>query len=47
MLKADARELIVIAHLRLKGGIHYGFIGRDGTGKSSNEKIMGLRRSMG
>ncbi|KAH2667890.1 hypothetical protein LV157_003668 [Aspergillus fumigatus] len=33
--KADARELIVDAHLRLKAGVHYGLIGRNGTGKSS------------
>lgn len=33
--KAEAKELIVDAHLRLKPGVHYGFIGRNGTGKSS------------
>ncbi|PLB39924.1 ABC-F family ATP-binding cassette domain-containing protein [Aspergillus candidus] len=33
--KAEARELIVDTHLRLKPGIHYGFIGRNGTGKST------------
>jgi ATPase subunit of ABC transporter with duplicated ATPase domains len=33
--KAEARELIVDAHLRLKAGVHYGLIGRNGTGKSS------------
>ena len=35
--KAEARELIVDAHLRLKTGVHYGFIGRNGTGKSSKQ----------
>ncbi|KAL3481929.1 P-loop containing nucleoside triphosphate hydrolase protein [Aspergillus californicus] len=33
--KAEARELIADAHLRLKAGIHYGLIGRNGTGKST------------
>jgi ABC-type polysaccharide/polyol phosphate transport system ATPase subunit len=33
--KAEARELISDAHLRLKAGVHYGLIGRNGTGKSS------------
>lgn len=33
--KAEARELIADAHLRLKAGVHYGLIGRNGTGKSS------------
>ncbi|KAL4915489.1 P-loop containing nucleoside triphosphate hydrolase protein [Aspergillus aurantiobrunneus] len=33
--KADARELIADAHLRLKAGVHYGLIGRNGTGKST------------
>lgn len=37
--KAEARELIVDAHLRLKTGVHYGFIGRNGTGKSSKHPI--------
>lgn len=35
--KAEARELIVDTHLRLKPGVHYGFIGRNGTGKSSKD----------
>ncbi|KAL6237753.1 hypothetical protein BDW75DRAFT_60583 [Aspergillus navahoensis] len=34
-LKADERELISDAHLRLKVGVHYGLIGRNGTGKST------------
>jgi ATPase subunit of ABC transporter with duplicated ATPase domains len=33
--KAIGRELISDAHLRLKAGIHYGLLGRNGTGKSS------------
>jgi ABC-type polysaccharide/polyol phosphate transport system ATPase subunit len=33
--KPDTKELISDAHLRLKGGVHYGLIGRNGTGKSS------------
>ncbi|KAE8355363.1 P-loop containing nucleoside triphosphate hydrolase protein [Aspergillus coremiiformis] len=33
--KPDARELISDAHLRLKAGVHYGLIGRNGTGKST------------
>jgi ABC-type uncharacterized transport system ATPase subunit len=33
--KAAGRELISDAHLRLKAGIHYGLLGRNGTGKSS------------
>lgn len=38
--KAEARELIVDAHLRLKPGIHYGFLGRNGTGKSSKRSCI-------
>ncbi|PKY00201.1 ABC transporter [Aspergillus campestris IBT 28561] len=38
--KAEARELIVDTHLRLKPGIHYGFIGRNGTGKSTLLRAM-------
>ncbi|GMG00503.1 unnamed protein product [Aspergillus oryzae var. brunneus] len=33
--KPDTRELISDAHLRLKAGVHYGLIGRNGTGKST------------
>jgi ABC-type polysaccharide/polyol phosphate transport system ATPase subunit len=33
--KAPGKELISDAHLRLKGGVHYGLLGRNGTGKSS------------
>jgi ABC-type molybdenum transport system ATPase subunit/photorepair protein PhrA len=33
--KAAGRELISDAHLRLKAGVHYGLLGRNGTGKSS------------
>lgn len=33
--KAAGRELISDGHLRLKGGVHYGLLGRNGTGKSS------------
>ena len=35
--KAEGRELISDGHLRLKGGIHYGLLGRNGTGKSSKK----------
>jgi ABC-type glutathione transport system ATPase component len=38
--KAEARELIVDAHLRLKAGVHYGLIGRNGTGKSTLLRAM-------
>ena len=38
--KAEARELIVDTHLRLKPGVHYGFIGRNGTGKSSEDPTI-------
>lgn len=33
--KAARRELIADARLKLKGGVHYGLLGRNGTGKSS------------
>ncbi|KAF3398456.1 Molybdenum cofactor biosynthesis protein 1 [Penicillium rolfsii] len=33
--KASGKELIADAHLRLKGGVHYGLLGRNGTGKST------------
>lgn len=33
--KGEGRELIVDAHLRLKAGVHYGLLGKNGTGKSS------------
>ncbi|PYH92552.1 P-loop containing nucleoside triphosphate hydrolase protein [Aspergillus ellipticus CBS 707.79] len=38
--KADARELITDAHLRLKEGVCYGLIGRNGTGKSTLLRAM-------
>ncbi|KAL4970306.1 ABC-F family ATP-binding cassette domain-containing protein [Aspergillus stella-maris] len=38
--KAEARELISEAHLRLKAGVHYGLIGRNGTGKSTLLRAM-------
>ncbi|KAJ5162025.1 hypothetical protein N7492_007417 [Penicillium capsulatum] len=38
--KAAGRELISDAHLRLKGGIHYGLLGRNGTGKSTLLRAM-------
>ena len=37
--KAEARELIIDAHLRLKAGVCYGLIGRNGTGKSSASSL--------
>jgi len=33
--KAQGKELINDAHLRLKAGVRYGLLGRNGTGKSS------------
>ncbi|KAJ5625183.1 hypothetical protein N7510_001492 [Penicillium lagena] len=33
--KVPGKELISDGHLRLKAGIHYGLLGRNGTGKSS------------
>lgn len=41
--KDAGRELIADAHLRLKGGVHYCLLGRNGTGKSS----MAHRRDIG
>lgn len=38
-LFVGARELLQDAHLRLKEGVHYGFVGRNGTGKSSELRI--------
>ncbi|KAL4880936.1 P-loop containing nucleoside triphosphate hydrolase protein [Aspergillus karnatakaensis] len=38
--KAEARELIDDAHLRFKAGVHYGLIGRNGTGKSTLLRAM-------
>ncbi|KAE8148198.1 P-loop containing nucleoside triphosphate hydrolase protein [Aspergillus avenaceus] len=38
--KPDARELISDTHLRLKAGVHYGLIGRNGTGKSTLLRAM-------
>ncbi|KAJ5725113.1 uncharacterized protein N7483_006470 [Penicillium malachiteum] len=38
--KASGRELISDGHLRLKGGTHYGLIGRNGTGKSTLLRAM-------
>ncbi|KAJ5099974.1 hypothetical protein N7532_006975 [Penicillium argentinense] len=38
--KAQGRELISDGHLRLKAGIHYGLLGRNGTGKSTLLRAM-------
>ncbi|GLI81135.1 hypothetical protein PoHVEF18_009507 [Penicillium ochrochloron] len=38
--KAPGKELISDAHLRLKGGVHYGLLGRNGTGKSTLLRAM-------
>ncbi|KAJ5901603.1 hypothetical protein N7495_002131 [Penicillium taxi] len=38
--KAAGQELISDGHLRLKAGVHYGLIGRNGTGKSTLLKAM-------
>lgn len=40
--KTAGRELISDAHLRLKGGIHYGLLGRNGTGKSSKKTFASI-----
>lgn len=40
--KTAGRELIIDAHLRLKGEIHYGLLGRNGTGKSSKNTFASL-----
>lgn len=37
--KATGRELISDGHLRLKAGVHYGLLGRNGTGKSSETDL--------
>ncbi|KAF2718507.1 ABC transporter [Polychaeton citri CBS 116435] len=34
-VKADSQEILTNAHLRVKSGIHYGFVGRNGTDKST------------
>ncbi|KAI2790985.1 hypothetical protein POX_c03838 [Penicillium oxalicum] len=39
-IKTVGKELISDAHLRLKGGIHYGLLGRNGTGKSTLLRAM-------
>ncbi|KZF25583.1 putative ABC transporter [Xylona heveae TC161] len=39
-LKSKGRELVTDAHLRLKGGRHYGLVGRNGTGKSTILRAM-------
>ncbi|KAJ9196711.1 hypothetical protein DTO021D3_5181 [Paecilomyces variotii] len=38
--KAGSRELISDSHLRLKPGVHYGFLGRNGSGKSTLLRAM-------
>ncbi|KAH8698631.1 putative ABC ATPase [Talaromyces proteolyticus] len=38
--KSDGLELVSNADLRLKAGVHYGLIGRNGTGKSTILKAM-------
>ncbi|KAJ5131505.1 uncharacterized protein N7515_007544 [Penicillium bovifimosum] len=38
--KPAGRELISDAHLRLKAGVHYGLLGRNGTGKSTLLRAM-------
>ncbi|KAJ5642388.1 hypothetical protein N7490_006388 [Penicillium lividum] len=37
---AAGKELISDGHLRLKGGVHYGLLGRNGTGKSTLLRAM-------
>ena len=34
--KSLGKEIVTNANLRLKAGVHYGLVGRNGTGKSSN-----------
>jgi ABC-type polysaccharide/polyol phosphate transport system ATPase subunit len=41
--KAQGKELLTDAHLRLKAGIRYGLLGRNGTGKSS-KMISNLKK---
>ncbi|KAJ5994835.1 hypothetical protein N7481_001812 [Penicillium waksmanii] len=38
--KAQGKELLTDAHLRLKAGIRYGLLGRNGTGKSTLLRAM-------
>ena len=51
-LTLAGRDLLSDAHLRLKAGVHYGLVGRNGTGKSTlltaiGEKLIpGLPRTM-
>lgn len=33
--KSLGKEIVTNANLRLKAGVHYGLVGRNGTGKSS------------
>jgi hypothetical protein len=37
----ETKEILVDSHLRLKAGIRYGLVGRNGTGKSSEWKCFG------
>jgi ABC-type polysaccharide/polyol phosphate transport system ATPase subunit len=32
---ASAKDILVDSHLKLKSGVRYGLVGRNGTGKSS------------
>lgn len=41
------RELLVNAHLRLFSGVHYGLVGRNGTGKSTLLKSLGYSIMVG
>ena len=38
--KNDGLEILTSAELRLKHGIHYALVGRNGTGKSSMNTLM-------
>lgn len=41
------RELLQNAHLRIKEGVHYGLVGRNGSGKSCEPALPLLLRSTG
>jgi ATP-binding cassette subfamily F protein 3 len=38
------KQLLQDAHLRLKEGVHYGLVGRNGTGKSSESVVANVER---
>jgi len=40
--RAEGLEILGNASLRLKAGVHYALIGRNGTGKSSEYSVRGV-----